>query len=99
LVLAYRRAVPDAIESVAFSDFKDFPRESIMSDVALEKVLEKAKELTTDKQRRLIETLEKELRTAELRRIQGKYANVLSSSEEFALRKAEEIELEDRRRF
>ena len=68
-----------------------------MSRVTLEQVIEEAKSLTPEEQRQLREALDKEARTAELRRIQGKYANALTSSEEFARRKAEEIALEDRR--
>lgn len=68
-----------------------------MSKATLEQVIEEVKSLTPEEQRQLREALEKELRTAELRRIQGKYSNVLTSSEEFAARKAEEIALEERR--
>jgi len=46
----------------------------------------------------LRDVLDREARTAELRRIQGKYAHLTTSSESFAARKAEEIALEDRRR-
>lgn len=67
-----------------------------MSKVTLEQVIEEAKSLTPEEQRQLREALDKEARTAELRRLQGKYANVLSSSEDFAARKVEEIALEDR---
>jgi hypothetical protein len=77
-----------------------------MSNVTLEKVLEEAKELTPDEQRQLREALEHEARSTEqlekealLRRIQSKYAALPTSSEEFARRKQEEIELEDRQRF
>jgi hypothetical protein len=69
-----------------------------MSKVSLEQVIEEAKSLTPEEQRQLREALDKEARTAELRRIQGKYAHLTTSSEEFAARKAEEIALEDRRR-
>ena len=68
-----------------------------MSSRTLEEIIEAVRALSSDEQRQLREVLEKEARTAELRKIQGKYANVLTSSEEFAARKAEEIELEDRR--
>ncbi|HEX8922885.1 MAG TPA: hypothetical protein VF766_15530 [Pyrinomonadaceae bacterium] len=69
-----------------------------MSKVTLERVIEDAKSLTPEEQRKLREALDKEARTAELRRIQSKYAHLITSSEDFAARKAEEIELEDRRR-
>jgi hypothetical protein len=75
-----------------------------MSSRRLEEIIEEAKTLSPDEQRRLREALEKEERSAEqLERdrlansIRGKYANVLTSSEDFAARKAEEIALEDRR--
>lgn len=67
-----------------------------MSYVTLEQVIEEAKTLTPDEQRQLREVLEREARTAELRRIQDKYVNLTTSSEAFAARKAEEIELEER---
>jgi regulator of replication initiation timing len=75
-----------------------------MSKANLEQIIEEAKSLTLEEQRQLREALDKEARTAEQEErdrlassIRGKYANVLSSSEEFAARKAEEIALEDRR--
>jgi hypothetical protein len=67
-----------------------------MSKVPLEQVIEEAKSLTLEEQHQLREAMDKEARTAELRRIQDKYATVPSSSEEFAAHKAEEIMLEDR---
>jgi len=77
-----------------------------MSNVTLEKVLEEAKELTPDEQRQLREALEREACSTErqtkeelLRRIQSKYATFPTSSEEFARRKQQELELEDRQRF
>jgi len=68
-----------------------------MSSRTLEEIIEEAKALSPDEQRRLREALEKETRTQELRKIQSKYAHMRTSSEEFAAHKAEEIELEDRR--
>lgn len=75
-----------------------------MSSRTLEEIIEEAKTLSPDEQRRLREALEKEERSVEqLERdrlansIRGKYASVLTSSEKFAARKAEEIALEDRR--
>jgi hypothetical protein len=75
-----------------------------MSSRTLEEIIEAVKALSPDEQRQLREALEKDSRSAEqLERdrransIRGKYANVLTSSEEFAARKAEEIALEDRR--
>lgn len=68
-----------------------------MSKVTLEQVIEEAKSLTPDEQRQLREALDIEARTAELRRIQSKYAHLTTSSEDFAARKVEEIALEDRR--
>ena len=68
-----------------------------MAKATLEQLIEDAKTLTPEEQGKLREVLDKEARTAELRRIQNKYANMLTSSEEFAARKAEEIALEDRR--
>jgi hypothetical protein len=51
--------------------------------------------LTPEERRQLIVHLERDERTAELRRIQAKYARMRTSSDAFAARKAEEIELED----
>ena len=66
-----------------------------MSSQILERIIEEAKSLTPEERRQLIAHLEKDARTAELRRIQSKYAGMKTSSEAFAKRKAEEIELED----
>lgn len=73
-----------------------------MSKVTLEQVIEDAKSLTPEEQHQLREALDEEKHSAEQAErdrlassIRGKYANVLSSSEEFAARKAEEIALED----
>jgi hypothetical protein len=51
--------------------------------------------LSSEQQRQLRAALDKE---AMLRRIQGKYAHLTTSSEAFVARKAEEIALEDRQR-
>jgi hypothetical protein len=74
-----------------------------MSKDTLERIIEDAKLLTPEEQRSLRETLDQDSRTAEqierdnlASSIRGKYANVLSSSDEFAARKAEELALEDR---
>lgn len=64
----------------------------------LDKIIEEVRALTPDEQQQLRELLDREARTAELRRIQGKYVHLGVSSEDFAARKAEEIELEERRR-
>jgi hypothetical protein len=69
-----------------------------MSTQALEQIIEQAKTLTSEERRQLIAHLEKDERTAELRRIQSKYAETKTSSDAFASRKDEEIELEDRPR-
>ncbi len=65
---------------------------------ALNRIIEEVRALTPDEQQQLREILEREARTAELRRIQGKYAVTNVSSETFAAEKAEEIAREDRRR-
>jgi hypothetical protein len=74
-----------------------------MSKVTLERVIEDAKSLTPEEQHKLREALDEERRSTEQAKrdklassIRGKYADVLSSSEEFAARKAEESVLEDR---
>jgi hypothetical protein len=68
-----------------------------MSNATLEQIVEAVNALTPGEQHQLLEMLNKEARTAKLRRIQEKYAHLTTSSEAFAARKAEEIELEDRR--
>lgn len=68
-----------------------------MPNRTLEEIIEEVKTLSADEQRQLREALEKDERTAELRKIQSKYADMQTSSEAFAARKAEEIALEDRR--
>jgi hypothetical protein len=65
---------------------------------ALDKILEEVRTLTPDEQQQLREMLEREARTAELRRIQEKYTRMNVGSEDFAAGKAKEIALEDRRR-
>lgn len=69
-----------------------------MSTGTLDRIIEEVKTLTTEERRQLLEHLEKDERTADLRRIQSKYARMKTSSDAFAARKAEEIELEDRQR-
>ncbi len=64
----------------------------------LDKIIEEVRTLSPDEQQQLREVLDREARTAELRRIQSKYTHLTTSSESFAARKAEEIALEDRRR-
>jgi hypothetical protein len=70
---------------------------------AVEKILAEINNLTPDEQCELRALLEQDqispiARTAEMiREIKGKYSFVPTSSEAFAARKAEEIELEDRR--
>ncbi len=64
----------------------------------LDKIIEEVRTLSPDEQQQLREVLDREARTAELRRIQSKYAHLGVSSDDFAVRKAEEIALEDRRR-
>lgn len=75
-----------------------------MSSRTLEEIIKEAQALSPDEQRQLREALEKEPHSTEQSErdrlataIRGKYADVLTSSEEFAARKAEEIALEDRR--
>lgn len=69
---------------------------------ALDKIIEEVRALSPEEQKLLREMLDQEMRTAEQERrdrlaasIRGKYRDVLSSSEDFAARKAEEIALED----
>lgn len=69
-----------------------------MSSQALEHIIEEVNTLTPEERRELLAHLERDERTADLRRIQGKYAGMKTSSDAFAARKAEEIELEGRRR-
>ena len=69
-----------------------------MSTVAIDRIIEEVKTLTPEERRQLFEHLEKDERTADLRRIQSKYSRIKTSGDAFAVRKAEEIELEDRPR-
>ena len=69
-----------------------------MSTATLDRIIDEVKTLPTDERRQLLEQLGRDERTAELRRIQSKYAHMKISSDAFAARKTEEIELEDRRR-
>lgn len=64
----------------------------------LDRIIEEVHALSPDEQEQLRALLEREARTAELRRIQGKYTGAKVSSERFAAEKAEEIAREDRRR-
>lgn len=71
----------------------------------LDKIIEEVRSLSPQELSQLREFLDKEAREArQLERdrlastIRGKYRDVLTSSEEFAARKAEEIAREDRRR-
>lgn len=63
----------------------------------LEQIIEQARQLSPDEQRQLRAELDREARLAQIRQAQAKYAHLTTSSEAFAARKAEEIELEDRR--
>jgi hypothetical protein len=69
-----------------------------MSSQALENIIEEVNTLTAEERRQLLAHLERDERTADLRRIQSKYAGMKTSSDGFATRKAEEIELEGRQR-
>ena len=71
----------------------------------LDRIIEEVRALSPEEQRQLRELLDREARTAEQEErnrqaasIRGKYRDMLTSSEEFAARKAEEIALEDRPR-
>ena len=69
-----------------------------MSSQALEHIIEEVNTLTPEERRQLRAHLEKDERTADLRRIQGKYLGIKTSSDNLTARKAEEIELEGRPR-
>ena len=69
-----------------------------MSTASLDRIIEEVRTLTADERRELRELLQKDERTADLRRVQEKHKLVRTSSDAFAARKAEEIELEDRPR-
>lgn len=69
----------------------------------LEKILQDVRSLQPDERDQLLKLLNREKATAErearsraIKRIQGKYAHLLPSTEEFLNRKREEVELEDR---
>lgn len=62
----------------------------------LDRIIEEVHALSPQEQEQLRAMLEREARTAELRRIQGKYADADVSSESFAAEKAEEKAREDR---
>ncbi len=71
----------------------------------LDRIIEEVKALPPEERRQLWEVLnteandsERSRRAALARSIRGKYRDVLTSSEEFAARKAAEIALEDRPR-
>lgn len=71
----------------------------------LDRIIAEVRALSPDEQRQLRELLDREARPAEqdernrlAESIRGKYRDVLTSSEEFAARKAEEVALEDRPR-
>ncbi len=71
----------------------------------LDKIIEKVRTLSPDERQQLLKVLESEIQSSEQARrlalsriIRGKYRDLMSSSEEFAARKAEEIALEDRPR-
>ena len=71
----------------------------------LDRIIEEVRALPPEEQRRLRQMLDREAHDVEEEErgrlasgIRGKYRDVLSSSEEFAARKAEEIALEERRR-
>ena len=70
----------------------------------LERIIEEAKTLTPEETRVLRDIIDKRSRSVEqaernrlANSIRGKYAGILTSSAEFAARKAEELALEDRR--
>ena len=69
-----------------------------MSSQELAHIIEEVNTLTPEERRQLLAHLERDKRTADLRRIQGKYVGMKTSSDSFAARKADEVELEDRRR-
>ncbi len=67
----------------------------------LDRIIEEVRQLPPDEQQRLRDVLDEERQERKHRpaeSIRGKYRDVLTSSEEFAARKAEEIALEDHRR-
>ena len=69
----------------------------------LEKILEEAKALTPEERQRLRDALDHQASSAEQAErnrlassIRGKYADVLTGSDEFAVRKGEDLALEER---
>lgn len=75
-----------------------------MSTANLDKIIEEVRALPPVERERLREMLNEEAKAAQqaersklVRSIMGKYAHVPTSSEDFAARKQEEIEMEDRR--
>lgn len=73
--------------------------------VTLDKIIEEVRSLSPEEQRQLRELLDKEMQLSEQEKrdhlaagIRGKYRDVLTGSDEFATRKANEIAHEDRRR-
>jgi len=70
-------------------------------NATLNKIIEEVRALSPEEQQQLRELLDKEgqeRRNHLAESIRGKYRDVLTSSEVFVARKAEEIALEDRRR-
>lgn len=68
--------------------------------VVLDRIIEEVRTLPPDELRLLREELDRvevEVRAIHVRSTKGKYAHLPTGSEDFASRKAEEIELEDRR--
>ncbi len=67
----------------------------------LDKIIEEFRTLEPEEQGRLLEMLEREKRMSEraalARSIRGKYAHVLTSSEDFIAQKREETKREDSR--
>ncbi len=66
----------------------------------LDKIIEEVRSLSPEEQQQLREMLdgeERERRSRLSESLRGKYRDVLTGSDEFAARKAEEIALEDRR--
>ncbi len=71
----------------------------------LDRIIEEVRQLPPEEQQRLRAMLDTELSASEREQrtrlsesIRGKYRDILTNSELFAARKAEEIALEDRRR-
>lgn len=60
-------------------------------------IIEQLRALPLGEQRKVFDALEKESRLARIREVQAKFAHTTNSSEDFARRKADEIELEERK--